>query len=31
MLGDGGYGLIMAAASIFALLKFKLDDGMKSL
>ena len=29
MLGDGGYGLIMAAASIFALLKFKLDDGMK--
>ncbi|HHX18036.1 MAG TPA: V-type ATP synthase subunit I, partial [Clostridium sp.] len=29
MLGDGGYGLIMSIASIFVLLKFKLDDGMK--
>jgi len=29
MLGDGGYGLIMAIAGMFALWKFKHDDGMK--
>ncbi|HOA97362.1 MAG TPA: V-type ATP synthase subunit I [Acetivibrio saccincola] len=29
MLGDGGYGLIMAAVSIFVLLKFKLEEDTK--
>lgn len=29
MLGDGGYGLIMAVVSIFVLLKFKLEENTK--